>query len=323
MSVSVKTAGGRSSKNHGRYIWEKYKKEIVANPWFEAAIGDMQIKITDANFIISKIADFTTYFDGFYSPSFDNLVFTKEGGNLYLDNARAADFDRATGTLFLRNIDVGTYSARFQFDGAKEYGDNLLTFAEYVVADRPDAYPNNVMETGGFYYVKSEKQGRYAWKRCQTIKIDESESTILYMNGDEICEIYEKIRMNADGTFTGYGNSSTVSVTEGYDEFEVTTTDFPYYIYSPVEVYTDVHPKRTTLVGRRVRSIPGDFITVVVSDDANRYPEQGVQDMYYYEKIYIEHTLQYSGNIKQTDTVAENVKADGSIFKRVLNKFKK
>lgn len=132
------------------------------------------------------------------------------------------------------------------------------------------------------------RHGRYMWKKYECKEIIGVLSAILdledFTTDSYDCNIYEKIIVE-NGIIKVTGRSTTITVYLYDGGNQITDDQYPYFEYNGY-VYTDVTTSRngTAIQGKLLSQEKGDYITSVVSDNQNKYPDDGPLNGHYYEK---------------------------------------
>lgn len=130
------------------------------------------------------------------------------------------------------------------------------------------------------------RHGRYMWKKYECKEMTGILSAILdledFTSDSYDCIIYDKIVIE-NGIIKVAGGSTTITVYLYEGGNPITDDQYPYFEYNGY-VYTDVATSRngTAIQGKLLSQEKGDYITSVVSDVSNKYPDDGVLDGYYY-----------------------------------------
>lgn len=151
---------------HGKYIWKAYvwEEEItVENPSFTGDVNNPStnyIKITQSSFDKSLIND-VNFFAGFDAGNSINKFDYDEGVVKYFwgtdstQKWQVISYNPETGEILTGNAPYdGTFT--FSYTGEKVLrAAQRGAFANYIVADAEDAYPNGGTQ-GGYYYEKMD-----------------------------------------------------------------------------------------------------------------------------------------------------------------------
>ena len=125
----------------------------------------------------------------------------------------------------------------------------IRDYVGIVVSEDENAYPNGVAPDG-FYYTSRSKDGLYFW----TVYNETQTVTLGYVASEDE---------------SAYPNGGT-SILDGATCYFARTSGGGLYVW---DKYDESNPTA------------GDFISYVISDTSNDYPDDGVQNGYYYKRV--------------------------------------
>lgn len=158
------TLGG--GKPEGLYAWKK--SEIIQpeiayeNPQITISIkaGATTATITAQNFDLTKVSDWSTFFEGFKAIETYNTYPNISGNYLRLNSGYSMQIksftasSETTGTFSLGSsyASGSAYSSPLSYTGTKVVQSLEANTLGFVVDDDPTAYPDGAAHTDGYYY---------------------------------------------------------------------------------------------------------------------------------------------------------------------------
>lgn len=130
----------------------------------------------------------------------------------------------------------------------------------------------------------------------KTSEMEEFETNLIHLGNNLIAfgatKVFTAVENAQAGNIVATGTYKTVIIPP--QEGSNLTDDvypFTYANNAPLSVYTDVISNGSsenpyTACGHRITEISaGEFISFVISDQEDSYPDNGISDGYYYEKV--------------------------------------
>ena len=285
-----------NAKKEGAYAWKKCSRvtknvtlsftHTPPKTWTVSS-NDIDVHSIDSSFFIG--------FSGYYVSSEYAYEFVSANKALFNGNYISYTYNPDTAQIVFGST---VASSDIYISDATQEKVNY-TFIDYVVSDSPTDYPDGG-EQDGYWYRKADS-GLNVWKKCLsgTITVTQanqnSNPTILQLasNDIDLGLLTEKDFYGYSGTVSGSGSFEFLFSEKGFEYRGAVRSQYTYDSVNHQLKLGESFSGLYTFPNYEAKIMLG----YVVSDKSDAYPDGGIQDGYWYEKVAKEkEVIAKSGN---------------------------